>query len=157
MKNHVGDVMWEGVTTVKTFLQYRWRHRVRSVKRKGIYKVFYHRMRIVPLGAEGISLLVCSARYALPRSHFEQWRTESLAEQGNASSSLLEYVDHPLIVWLIAYFVKESIKQSTGGLHILTNWCPEFQEQTRGSSAVRQIVRLCRQLCRRGRIHWSSK
>ena len=39
-------------------------------------------------------------------------------------TTLLEYADHQLIVWLIAHSVKKSIKQSTGGRHILTNWCP---------------------------------
>ena len=51
-------------------------------------------------------------------------------------TSLLEYADHQLIVWLIAHFVKESIKQSIGGLHILTNWCPESRAWTRSSTAV---------------------
>ena len=48
---------------------------------------------------------------------------------------------HQLIVWLIAHLVKGLIKQSTGGLHILTNWCPAFRAWTRSSTAV-QVVYL---------------
>ena len=42
-------------------------------------------------------------------------------------TSLLEYADHQLIVWLILKWNAQSIKQSTAGLHILTNWCPEVR------------------------------